>query len=148
MCRLRRDKNFQLVGCACVAIGRHRGVESEFRSAKRTVEVEFSVDDQQRPAGEEADHAGAVELVKNSGDDLIPQFAADAGVNLGFPHVGRGGVVRGLDCAGSALPGTVVEAPAEALHGNGRDGDFDAVVDGCGQPGLDAPHAEADHPDP
>src|SRR5262249_14323271 len=93
-------------------------------------------------------HARAVEPVEDAGDDLVPQRPADPLVDGLLTQVPCGGLVGGPDGVGPRLPAVVLQAPAKALHGDGRHDHLDALVGRGRQPGLDAAHAEADHADP
>src|SRR5262249_3431484 len=63
-------------------------------------------------------------------------------------QVRRGRVVGRLDRAGSTLPTIMVEAPAEALHRDGRNRHLYSIIHGPREPRLDPAHAEPDHANP
>src|SRR5262249_12752438 len=103
--------------------------------------------DQERARREQADQARAVEPVQDAGQDLVPQRPADLAVDRRLAQVLRRHQVGRLDGVGPALPPVVLQTPAETLHTDGRHRDLDTVIDGRGQPRLDAAHAETDHAD-
>src|SRR5206468_3320613 len=122
--------------------------EGDLGPFDRAVRVVLAVEDEQGTAGVEAEHARTVELVEHAGDDLVPELAADAGVDLWLAQVLRDGLMGGENRAGAPLPAAVVETPAEALHCDERHGDLDPLVDRAGEPGLNPPHADPDEADP
>ena len=106
-------------------------------AGQRAIRIAISVQDQQRPSCEQADHARAIELVERTGNDLVPQLATDTGIDLGLAKILCRRFVRGLNRGGSAVPRLVLEAPTEALYANRGNGDLDAIIDGRRQPRLD-----------
>src|SRR5438874_515683 len=89
--------DLEFVGDVLLLVGGFGGGEGELGALERAVSVVFAVEDQERPAGKQADHARAIVIVEDAGDHLVPQLAADFLVDLRLTEILRRLLMRTLD---------------------------------------------------
>src|SRR5262245_31375438 len=73
----RLDHHLQLVASPGLLVRPGRLLDRQLRPFHRAVGVQLAVEDEQGPAGAQAQHAGAVEPAEDAGDGLVPQRPAD-----------------------------------------------------------------------
>ena len=129
------------------AIGGAGGLGTEHDTGNGRARVGVAVDREERARGDQREHRGTVELVRDAGHDAVIEATDECGVGGGDAGLFRGGVDGGLNGADARLPGVVFEGPAEALHADAGDGGGDARIGGGGEVGFGAALGKADEAD-